>query len=489
MSSTLDDAIRRGKRLVSTRTGVIQGLYDLPLETNDPAFFHVAAPSADTSRYFGLPCFRHNGGAALTRERATMSAIGEAIERYCGGFYDPATLIRAKVNDMGDAAVPPWDFALFTDSQYASDGFPMRKPSENTAYAWVKGHSLVQDRDVFVPACFVYVPYSYASRDEFLMLPISTGLACGSSGVDATLRGLYEVVERDSFSITWLNRLAVPRLDVGRPKNPELAMVMKAFEDVGLRLHVSLATTDLGIPVVITLSLDDTGAGPSSVIAARADLDVEHAVMKSFEETAQTRLWAKQLMRDRPDLQQRLGPTPDFSDIERGEDHVRLYAEPWMREHLSFLIDTSLEVSMEDAIAGVKAVLDTPDRLGASPDLDAPAAPAESAVLGASAILGASTIPSASPAADSVQQRLDRCVAMVAAKGYDVIAVEVTTPDIADLGFSVVRVIVPGLHPLDMNHNYRYLGGERLYQAPVSMGLLKKRKTEEELNPIPHPFP
>ncbi len=450
---TLDDAIRRGKRLVSDRTGVIQGLYDLPLETNDPAFSHVAAPSADTSRYFGMPCFRHNGGAALTRERATMSAIGEAIERYCGGFYDPAALIRAKVGDLGDAAIPPWDFALFSERQYDSEGFPMRRPSENTAYAWVKGRSLVQHRDIFVPACFVYVPYSYASRDEFLMLPISTGLACGSSAADAALRGLCEVVERDSFSMTWLNALSVPRLLIDHP-NPELAKVMEVFQEVGLRLHVSLATTDIGIPVVITLSLDDTGAGPSSVIAARADLD-----------------------------------------IERGEDHVRLYADAEMRQHLRFLTEAPDEVKLSEAASAASMLLDasqvggTPSDLQASSGSDAPSAARARAGCNGGHELGLPTGRQASPGGATVRQRLDRCVAMIASRGYDVIAVDVTTPDVADLGFSVVRVIVPGLHPLDMNHNYRYLGGERLYQAPVSMGLFEKRKSEEELNPIPHPFP
>ncbi|HHX28797.1 MAG TPA: hypothetical protein GX716_07295, partial [Firmicutes bacterium] len=50
----ISNAISRGLCLVDDRTGIIQGLIDLPLETNDPRFFHVAAPLADTSRYFGM---------------------------------------------------------------------------------------------------------------------------------------------------------------------------------------------------------------------------------------------------------------------------------------------------------------------------------------------------------------------------------------------------------------------------------------------------
>lgn len=87
-------------RLVDERTGIIQGLFELPLETNDPKFFHIAAPLTDTSRYFGVQCYRHNGGAALTKERATIAAIGEAIERYCSGMYDPDAIFKARAKDL-----------------------------------------------------------------------------------------------------------------------------------------------------------------------------------------------------------------------------------------------------------------------------------------------------------------------------------------------------------------------------------------------------
>lgn len=436
----ISNAISRGLCLVDDRTGIIQGLIDLPLETNDPRFFHVAAPLADTSRYFGMECYRHNGGAALTRDRATISAIGEAVERYAGGFYDPAGLLRARPRDLGGDAVNLADFALFTGEQYASEGFPMRRPSHDAYYYWVKGRSLTRGVEVYVPACFVYVPYRFTTREEFITLPISTGLACGSTVEDAVLRGLYEVVERDAFAITWLNRMPVPRIAIHNARNALLAEVLERFREVDLSVSVSLATTDLGIPVVITLSLDDTGAGPASVIAARADFDLEQAITRSLEETAQTRLWARKLMRDRPEFE----PAPDYSDIVMGEDHVRLYCDKHMRVHLNFLLDAPEEIGVRDL---------------------------------------------AVPPRESAAARLDRCLDVLASKGFDVIVVDVTTPDIHEVGFHVVRVIVPGLQPLDMDHNWRHLGGRRLYEVPVRMGFEERPKSPEEMNPVPHPFP
>lgn len=298
--------------------------------------------------------------------------------------------------------------------------------------------------------------------DEFVTIPISTGLACGSSYEDAVLREIYEVVERDSFSITWLNQMQMPRLEIDNPKNPELSAVIEAFKEVGLDLCVNFAITDLEIPVVITLSLDNSGAGPASVIAARADFDIEYAIMRSLEETAQTRLsvkqlmrdrlfpqtfeslrfwlWVKQLMRDRPNF----APREGFTNIVDGKDHVQLFASPKMRQHLMFLTDAPSVVNLSSLEAVPK---------------------------------------------ENVNDRIKRCVNLLSSKRYDVIVVDVTTPDVAEVGFRVVHVLVPGLQPLDMNHNWRYLGGKRLYEVPVRMGFADRTKSEEELNCIPHPFP
>ncbi|NPV69308.1 MAG: YcaO-like family protein [Firmicutes bacterium] len=436
----LERAMEKGMRLVDERTGIIQRLYDLPLETNDPRFFHVASPLTDTMPYFGVRCFRQNGGCALTRPRAVMAAIGESVERYCGGLPDPDRFVEATPNEMGRDGVAPWELTMFSESQYADERFPLSRPTGETVFRWMKGRSLTRDAEVHVPACFVYVPYPWRDRNEAVTAPISTGLACGGSYEHAVLRGIYEVVERDSFSITWLNRMPVPRLLLDHVENPSLAAVIDRFAEASIDVNVNLATTDLGIPVVITLSLDRTGAGPECVIAARADFDLEHCIMRSLEETAQTRLWARKLLRDTPDFE----PQPGYTGITKGQDHVRLFASRGMSRHVQFLTQVTAE-----------ARLSSLDQVPAEP----------------------------------VSARIWRCVDALAAKGHEVIAVDVTTPDIAEVGFSVVRIVIPGLHPLEMDHNWRKLGGRRLYEVPYRLGYSDHVATEAEMNPIPHPFP
>jgi ribosomal protein S12 methylthiotransferase accessory factor len=72
---------------------------------------------------------------------------------------------------------------------------------------------------------------------------------------------------------------------------------------------------------------------------------------------------------------------------------------------------------------------------------------------------------------------IEAAVSRLQTAGFEVIVVDVTTPDVAAAGLSVVRVVVPGLVPLHFQHPRPFLGVRRLTGTP------------SPLNPFPHPFP
>ncbi len=77
----------------------------------------------------------------------------------------------------------------------------------------------------------------------------------------------------------------------------------------------------------------------------------------------------------------------------------------------------------------------------------------------------------------------------VADAGSSAYVVDVTAPDVAELGVSVARVIAPELCALDAVHGARFLGGRRLYEAASALGLRSGLLREDRINPDPHPFP
>jgi ribosomal protein S12 methylthiotransferase accessory factor len=85
---------------------------------------------------------------------------------------------------------------------------------------------------------------------------------------------------------------------------------------------------------------------------------------------------------------------------------------------------------------------------------------------------------------DDLQAISDRLYAA----GHRVFVAELTTEDVATLGLSVVRAVVPGLHPLCAGHTYRALGGRRLRRALAESTLPQTGETPND-NPAPHPYP
>src|SRR5262249_32303410 len=145
--------------------------------------------------------------------------------------------------------------------------------------------------------------------------------------------------------------------------------------------------------------------------------------------------WARELVTSQPDWR----PTDDFSNVVSFEDHVRLYCEPDMGRHLSFILDTPYTSPLQEI-----AIPQTP--------------------------------------ADCLQW----CVEEVECNGLEPFVVDINSPEIAALGWSVFKVLVPGLVPITAVHRMPALNSPRLYQVPERVG---RSYTMDQFNPIPHPFP
>ena len=76
---------------------------------------------------------------------------------------------------------------------------------------------------ILVPKLLAY--YSLGGEEGFVY-ETSNGSAVGGSLEEAILYGIFEVVERDSFLLTWYARLQVPRLDYSSSGDSELILMI-----------------------------------------------------------------------------------------------------------------------------------------------------------------------------------------------------------------------------------------------------------------------
>lgn len=423
--------------LVDPRVGVIREINELPADDDEPDFFHYLSTACDTTAFGVLRNFGNNGGVSTSRPGAIAKAMGEAVERYCAAIFDTTALVRAPYSSLAARAVHPEAFALYRPDQLAEPGFPWAPFTPETPVAWTTGTSLVTGEEVLVPAAAVYVPFVYrlGLGDVPVMEPISTGLACGGSVEEATLSGLCEVVERDAFTVTWQARLSRPRV-APASLPPRVADLLRRYHEVGLEVEVVDVTTDLGCPTMLTVALGSSPVSPAIAVAAACAPSAETALVKSLEELAHTRKYAAQLMDYAPEVP--LDLAAGHPAVESQREHLRVYCPQAARGMAEFLWSASEErelASIPTVAGGLGGVVDA-----------------------------------------------------VARAGFEPVACDLTTPDIAGLGLAVVRVVVAGLHPLFMGHRNRALGGRRLADVPARLGHRGVGPGEAD-NPYPHPFP
>jgi ribosomal protein S12 methylthiotransferase accessory factor len=427
--------------LVDARVGIVRDVDEMPRDAGAPDFFHFYARACNTAAFTRQVNFYAAGGASSDRSRAVGKAIGEAVERYCGAIYDVEQLPLYSRQDAPFPCVCPGSFAHYSEEQYASPGFLFTPFDDRTPVRWVQGFDALTFEKIFVPAAKVYVPYTiyHGSGDTPICQPISTGLACHMSPAEAAVSGVCEVIERDAVTLMWQAMISPPRLRVETLSDANYDLVER-FERTGAKVTMFDITTDVGVPTVLSVMQHASEEQPAMVVAASTSLDPEEAVRKSLEELAHTRRYSQQINVKLPRL---VVDPPHHENVTGQISHLNFWCDPQNVKYADFLFASRKRMDFEEL-----------------PNLATGDARRDLAVI--------------SRAIEST--------------GHRVVLVDVTTSDVRELGFSVIRAVVPGYHPLALGFAYRARGGRRLYEVPQKLGH-KGITRESGENPIPHPYP
>lgn len=373
----------------------------------------------------------HSGGKGTTALQAKVSAIGEAIERYCGVWRGDRPTRLASYAQLGpDAAVHPRDLLLFSQRQYAererrnrelSHFHRVPRPlSDGTPVAWTTGWSLTRETPRELPAGYCWYGHPDIARIGAYHAD-SNGCAAGNTIAEAILQGFCELVERDSVALWWYHRSTVPGVDLPSFDDPWIdALIAHHATGLGRELWALDLTADLGVPVFAALSRTVGQPTEDIVLGFGAHLDPRVALRRALTEANQF----LPAVTPRPGARSRYGIADP--DTVRWFSTVRLAEQPWLR-----------------------------------PDPSRPPTRA-----------GQLTARGTGVVADDVRA----CVRLAADAGLEVIAVDQSRPD---LELNVVKVVVPGLR-----HFWRRLGPGRLWQVPVQLGRSPLAGDEDQINPL-----
>lgn len=371
------------------------------------------------------------GYSVVSEADARLVAIAEAAERYAGSDILGEARRWASAEELEGDCLEPFRYPRCSESEYADPGC-LVSPFDSTArIRWTEGIDLATLKPLWVPArmaCYCLEP---ATPDERYAVSISTGYAVHTDPVEAVVRGLMEVIERDIIAILWLQQLPLPLLDERCFSEAALALEQwnrEAFVDT----YVFDATTDLGVPGAFCVLAADADPEACHVVGAGVGRDYPEAALKAIKEAVSGR---EVLLNHKSDLAE---DPADFESLSGGMTYM---ARAERASAFDFLLKGAGERSRRSVVAPL------------------PAAPDEALA----ALVGTLTRANMRP-----------------------VVVDRTTRELAGAGLTAVCVIVPDLQPMSPWPSTQFKGHDRLYAAPSLMGYRTLRETE--LNPWPQPF-
>ncbi|MUM78835.1 hypothetical protein GKC30_14455 [Pseudodesulfovibrio sp. F-1] len=429
--------------VVSPKTGVVKSLGHLFRNPGEPGPHIVSSTITAFHRFSDNKADFATTGTSLNPKQAHWSAMGESVERYCAALSDFQELVPATYKELLDSEKPalhPDRLNLFTQEQYDSEGFPFSRLQEEQRISWINGSRFDDGSRIFVPANFVFNQYCPAQDEARIYPDIHPGVASGFSAERALTGAMLEIVERDTMMIHWLNSIPV----TGIAKDNEYERVLSDCNiPPHLNLHLAFFETDLPATCIFALLMDEQngliGGGCSAGFFAPA------VARKATCEAIQILRLSQEVKRgERGRLASKKGPIPTaFLDPEARKKLPMTE----LLYNLGFYLDTDNWDTLHDLISPAKII----------------------------PLQDCSKLPT--------KDKLPTLVAGFSDAGLSPICVELTTPDVAELGWLVFRVIAPGAVP-NLPTAYPPSAVNRLRTVPRKLG----HATPEKWNQAPMPY-
>ncbi len=405
--------------LIDARTGIVHHVVRDPPDPNLPGgWLSYSAHVGGHPVVLPWVVDRQGFGGSLGRpEVARGAAIGEAAERYAGNAraLPRRHACRRDLEAASEPVAPRNLLPGFSAEQLAAPGFPFSAPHDDLTVDWVKGRWIDDESPVWVPAAAVYLNYHRdpAVHEAPVAPQVYAGIAAGRSRLEAEGAALAEVVERDAVTLWWARGLPS-----AAPAGVQQVLARVLDREASTRdIVLHQLPCEVGVPVCGAFVEDHrrrlvafgTAARPTVTEAAEKALVEALGLLLLTKEvaTAGSGLWRS--------VQAGLIPATTFFAFRKDRRYRQDAGPNWERlTDLPGLIQLYLDPSMQGRPL---------DRLR-----DPVASPGD--------------LPGDLPDED----RRAAMHGAITAHGYRAISVDLTTPDIAAGGLTVVRVLVPGLY-------------------------------------------
>lgn len=223
-----------------------------------------------------------HSGKGIAAEASRAGAIIEAIE------FEVAEYPKGPFRIASAFQIPA------EDRLELGDCFPTRSSTVNdmVPVAWEEMVNVANGASKLVPSDLVWMVTRIKHQPLAYFQMGSNGLASGGTLEDAILSGLYEILERDAWTLNqWLMDLhglfpkRTPLIDLP----PRVETMVRRIEAAKLHLHLFDITNNYSVPVFRAILLDLSGNVAGTFAGFGCHLNAEIAAIRAITEAAQGR--------------------------------------------------------------------------------------------------------------------------------------------------------------------------------------------------------
>ena len=224
------------------------------------------------------------GGKGISKDHAKASAMMEGFERYSAEKQESDDTIFATPNEIGEKGeyIEPKSLNLPQKFEKTDLG--------DTKFEWNLAHDIITGNDYYVLSNAVFHPYNHDTEVESLFKSNTNGLASGNVLEEAILHGIFEVIERDAWSIFEMTHKNYSQINIDSIESELINEIIDKFESQGIKIKLMDFTADINIPT-IAASADDTVTRDAGLLTLGigTHLDPEVAILRALTEVAQSR--------------------------------------------------------------------------------------------------------------------------------------------------------------------------------------------------------
>lgn len=390
----------------------------------DSVLADIGSGTPNVSRLMSTIC---SGRAWRNAGLARLIAVVEAAERYSTGATVAEPTRPASAVELGNSALDYRTFPACSAGEYSAPDCNVVKFDPHAKIRWTLGTRLQTHEPVWVPTIMAnYLLQDLEPAERFCNL-LSSGWAAHPTLEQAILSGLLELIERDAIAIAWLQQLCLPQIHDTDITELSRTIIRRAHEQF-VETFLLNATTDLRVPTVWCVQRARYDDRARVITSAAAAPTIALAAEKALLEISCVRgvFYSSK--------------SPDYATFRDITDGARYMADQTREHAFNFLFKPR----------------------------------------GSDPVANSEDLPSDPSQAIEILSRRLQC------KGIEVAVVNRTCRELRAANLHAVCVVAPGLQPLSLRPQARYLAHPRLYSAPLEMGY--RVLSCEELNPWPHPF-